>query len=326
MNRKSVIVFTVKLLVSVGLLGYLLTRIDSERFAQTLTSANFSYIALALLVYLMTQAVSALRWTILTRPLGIRTPYKELTVYYLIGMFFNLFGPSTVGGDVSRVYYLSRDQNKDYQRRASQGTVFAAVSVLMDRAIGMVTLIWLGAVGLLLFPEYAIPPAIRTLTLSLAAGFLVAGFLVPLLRRVLSENAHRWLVKLRLILTSYSNGWRAILQAVTLSLIIHLVQAWMHIIMGLALHLSLPLSFCIIVYPLVGTFAALPISVNGLGLREGGYVFLLAVIGIDAEKGIAFGLLLFLIVALDSLIGGILFLLKKAADPARSVSEAESSI
>ena len=321
-SSKSVIIFTVKLLISVGLLGYLVTRIDGERFGQTLASANFSYIALALLVYLLTQFVSAMRWTVLTRPLGIRTPYKELAVYYFIGMFFNLFAPSTVGGDVTRVYYLARDQNKD-QKRTAESTVFAAVSVLMDRAIGMVALIWLGALGILLFPEYGVPPAIRALTLSLAAGFLIGALLMPLLRRVLPENAHPWVLKLRVILTSYSKGWRVIPQAITLSFVVHLVQAWMHVIMGLALHLSIPLSFCIIVYPLVGTFAALPISVNGFGLREGGYIFLLALIGINSEKGIAFGLLLFLIVALDSLIGGILFLLKKTSEPAGAVTGAE---
>ena len=322
-NGKGVIIFMLKLLVSVGLLGYLITRIDAERFVQTLASANFSYIAVALVVYLLTQVVSALRWTVLTRPLGITTPYRELAVYYFIGMFFNLFAPSTVGGDVTRVYYLARGQNNDHQKRASESTVHAAVSVLMDRAIGMVVLVWLGTVGLLLFPEYGVPPAIRALTLSLAAAFLIGALLMPLLRRVLPEDAHPLLIKLRVILTSYSKGWRVILQAITLSFMVHLVQAWIHVIMGLALHLSLPLSFCIIVYPLVGTFAALPISVNGFGLREGGYIFLFALIGINSEKGIAFGLLLFLIVALDSLIGGILFLLKKTSEPAGTVTEAE---
>ena len=74
-HSKNVVIFIVKLLISVGLLAYLVTRIDVERFLHTLASANFSYIGLALLVYLVTQAVSAMRWTVLTRPLGIRTPY-----------------------------------------------------------------------------------------------------------------------------------------------------------------------------------------------------------------------------------------------------------
>ena len=61
-------------------------------------------------------------------------------------MFFNLFAPSTVGGDVTRVYYLVKDEEAQAKGRAVT-TVHAAMSVLMDRAIGMVVLVWLGALG-----------------------------------------------------------------------------------------------------------------------------------------------------------------------------------
>jgi uncharacterized membrane protein YbhN (UPF0104 family) len=123
-------------------------------------------------------------------------------------------------------------------------------------------------------------------------------------------------VKLRLALRSYRTQWRALTDAALLSVLVQLIQAWMHVLMGRALGLDVPFSFCIIVYPLVGTFSAIPITLNGLGLREGGYLYLLAVIGIGSEKGVAFGLLLFLIVALDSLIGGVLFLLQRQPRPA----------
>jgi hypothetical protein len=89
---------------------------------------------------------------------------------------------------------------------------------------------------------------------------------------------------------------------------------------GKALQIEVPFAFCIILYPLVGTFAALPISLNGIGLREGGYLFLLGLIGISAEKGVAFGLLIFLVVVVDSLIGGLVFLLKKSPTPAQDRS------
>ncbi|HSE87517.1 MAG TPA: lysylphosphatidylglycerol synthase domain-containing protein, partial [Candidatus Binatia bacterium] len=100
-------------------------------------------------------------------------------------------------------------------------------------------------------------------------------------------------------------------KAIVLSFLLHLIQAWIHLLLGWALQIDIPFSYCIILYPLVGTFAAIPISLNGIGLREGGYIFLLGLIGINAEKGVAFGLLLFLIVAVDSLIGGLLFLMRK---------------
>ena len=51
-KAKPILVLVVKLLVSVGLLGYFLARIHIERFLQTFANAKFSYIAIALLVYL----------------------------------------------------------------------------------------------------------------------------------------------------------------------------------------------------------------------------------------------------------------------------------
>lgn len=319
-KAKPAVILLVKLLVSVGLITYFLARIHIERFFDTLVSANLSLIALALVVYLLSQAVSAVRWTVLVRPLGIRTPFKDMLSYYLIGMFFNLFAPGTVGGDVSRVYYLVKDQERDDQGRMVP-TVSAAMSVLMDRAIGMVVLIWIGAAGLILYPGYPVPRAIRSLTLLLALGFVACTVLIPVLRRVLPDDGHSIIVKLRLVLRSYRTHWSAVVQGVALSVGVHLIQAWMHLLMGRALNLAIPFSFCLIVYPLVGTFAAIPISLNGLGLREGGYIFLLGLIGITTENGVAFGLLLFMIIALDSLIGGIVFLVKRRPEPAAIAAE-----
>ena len=311
-KAKPILVLIVKLLVSLGLLGYFLARIHIERFLQTFANAKFSYIAIALLVYLATQVVSAMRWAALARPLGVKTPFKDMARYYLIGMFFNLFAPGTVGGDVSRVYYLVRDENARIKDR-SVTMMHATMSVLMDRAIGMIVLVWLGAAGLLLFPYYAVPHSARVATFLLSFGLLAGVLITPLVRWLLPTDSHQFIVKVRLAFSAYRKHWRALVNAALFSLAIHLVQAWMHVVMGRALDLNVPFSFALIVYPLVGTFAAIPISLNGLGLREGGYVVLLSAIGIGTEKGIAFGILLFLIVACDSLVGGILYLFQQGA-------------
>ena len=316
MNKaKPLLILLTKLLVSAGLLAFFFTQIHFERFLSTLAGANFGYVAAALVVYLATQLASAIRWGILARPLGFDTSYKDLGIYYLIGMFFNLFAPSTVGGDVSRVYYLARDGEKERGQGWATATVPAAVSVFMDRAVGMAVLLWLGAIGLALFPYYAVPSAIRSLTFALSLALVAGVLLVPALRRVLPEDGHPIVVKLRLAMRAYHTQWGVLPQAILVSFAIHLVQAWMHLLIGKALQINVPFSFCIILYPLAGTFAALPFSLNGLGLREGAYLFLLGLIGITPEKGIAFGLLLFLIVVVDSLIGGVLFLMKRSPKP-----------
>lgn len=314
-KAKPTLILLMKVLISAALLGYFFTRIHIERFVDTFASADFGYIAITLIVYLISQLASAARWMVLARPLGFSTPFQVLVRYYLIGMFFNLFAPGTVGGDVSRVYYLARDGENQPERKFAGSITHSAVSVLMDRAIGMVVLVWLGAIGLFFFPEYAVPRVVRSLTYTLAVGFVAGGALAPFLGRMFPDGGYSILVTLRVALRSYRAHWRAIPQAIAVSFVIHLVQSWLHLILGRAIHIEIPFSYCIIVYPLVGTFSAIPISLNGLGLREGGYLFLLQVIGINSEKGIAFGLLLFLTVALDSLVGGLVFILKKAPKP-----------
>src|SRR5215472_15907245 len=246
--------------------------------------------------------------------------------FYLIGMFFNLFAPGTVGGDISRIYYLARDQEGGREKDWGGITLNATVSVFVDRVIGMMVLVWLGALGLILFPQYAVPSAVRLLTFALALGFIVGGLLIPVLRRILPAVGYSTVVKLRVALRSYRARWQAIPQAIALSFVIHLIQAWIHLLIGRAIHIEIPFSYCIILYPLVGTFAAIPITLNGLGLREGGYLFLLAVIGINSEKAIAFGVLLFLAIAADSLVGGVVFLLKKSPKPSVIVADTKIQV
>ena len=202
----------------------------------------------------------------------------------------------------------------------SRATLPAAVAVFMDRAVGMVALVWLGAIGLALFPRYQVPALARSITFALALGFVVAAACLPLMRRVLPQDGHPMVVKLRLALRSYRTRWRAVPQAMMLSFAIHLIQAWMHLLLGRALRIDIPFSYCLILYPLVGTFAAIPISLNGLGLREGAYIVLLGTIGVGPAQGVAFGLLFFLVVALDSLLGGLAFLLTKGPKPSAGAS------
>jgi len=318
---KPALVLLMKVLVSVGLLVFFFTRIHIERFFHTFASADFSYIALALVVYFLSQFLSTLRWEVLARPLGFKKPFMVFLNFYLIGMFFNLFAPGTVGGDISRIYYLARDEEGGREKDWGGITLNATVSVFVDRVIGMMVLVWLGALGLILFPQYAVPSAVRLLTFALALGFIVGGLLIPVLRRMLPDVGYSTVVKLRVALRSYRARWQAIPQAIALSFVIHLIQAWIHLLIGRAIHIEIPFSYCIILYPLVGTFAAIPITLNGLGLREGGYLFLLAVIGINSEKAIAFGVLLFLAIAADSLVGGVVFLLKKSPKPSVIVAD-----
>jgi uncharacterized membrane protein YbhN (UPF0104 family) len=310
-----------KAFISLGLLVFFLTRIDFFHFLGVLSAAKFFYIAIALLIYLFGQLVSSVRWLVLARVLGFENRFKDLVMFYFIGMFFSLFTPSTVGGDVGRVFYLAREGEN--RKEGAGSTTLATISVLADRAVGMAVLVWIGAVALAVFPEYALPAAIRYTTYALAWGLLLGSLSLPLISRLMPGKGHPIGQKLHLALQNYPRHWRALVYASLLSLIVHLLQSWMQVLIGRALGFEIPWSYAFIIYPLVGTFSALPVSLNGIGLREGGYLYLLTRIGISSEKAIAFSLLWFIVVALDSLIGGLIFVLRKSPAPAALAAEAK---
>ena len=320
MNR-SALLFLVKILVSLGLLLFLLSQVDLSKLLQAITSAHLSYLVLILVSYILSQFVSCFRWVLLARPLGFRLPFKEFLSFYFIGMFFNLFAPSTVGGDVGRVFYLARGVNQTQEIHWTGRTGTALISVLADRAIGLAVLVWIGAVALALFSNYPLPVIVRYLTFALAVGFFLGWMLLPFLSRFLEWVKYPLIKNLVAGLEIYWRNQKIILQTITLSLIVHFVQAWMQILLGRSLDLEIPWSYCFILYPLVGVFSALPISLNGIGLREFGFKYLLEQIDVSSEKAIAFGLLWFIMVALDSLIGGVVFILRKSPKPSAIVPE-----
>ncbi len=318
---RSTLTFLLKTLVSLGILFFLFSRIDMTQLLQVLSSIRLSYLVVAMAGYLLGQILCSMRWALLARSLGFKNPVKDFVIYYFIGMFFNLFAPSTIGGDVGRVYYLARDGSKRAEKEWTGPTISALVSVLADRFIGLAVLVWIGAVALVLFSNYPLPLVIRSLTVALAAGSLLGWLLLPLLNRFLERWDFPKGRNLLMGLETYTKNRQIILQTVVISLCVHFIQSWMQILLGRALDVEIPWSYSFILYPLVGVFSALPISLNGIGLREGGYLYLLQRIEVSSEKAIAFGLLWFIIVALDSLIGGIVFIVRKSPKPSAIASD-----
>src|SRR5260370_26834506 len=98
--------FKVRILVTLGMLVGLAWRTDAEQFRQAVVPLRMGYWLGALGLYLIIQTISGLRWQLLSRPLGFRRSVGHCIRFYFIGMFFNLFLPTSVGGDVGRAWYL----------------------------------------------------------------------------------------------------------------------------------------------------------------------------------------------------------------------------
>jgi uncharacterized membrane protein YbhN (UPF0104 family) len=312
-KQRALLVFLLKLAVGIGLLAIFFFRLDANQIFQAFSSARLSYVLLALVAYLIGKTLTAVRWALLARPLGFSNPLKDFVAFYYIGMFFNLVGPSTLGGDAGKVFYLSRETSAAPERSRAEAAALAVVSILADRIVGMAGLVWIGAAALLAFPEHVVlvPPLVRYATYALAFGPVVAWPSFAFGRRLLQRTDHPLAKKLHALGNAYWNRPGVLARAAGLSLGFHLIQVWIQILIGRALGFETPWSYACVFFPLVDIITMLPVSFSGIGLREGGLLYFLSKLGVAPEKAVACGILWLAIVIASGLVGGLAFVVRR---------------
>jgi glycosyltransferase 2 family protein len=127
--------WSLRVLVSVGIVVYILVDVDRHDLIRAITGVDLVLVPAALALYLLGQLLSGYKWSLIGCAVGFDRSASEYARFYLIGSFFNLFGLSTIGGDVIRALYLA-----DGRR-----TGLAINSVLFDRVSGLALLTILGA-------------------------------------------------------------------------------------------------------------------------------------------------------------------------------------
>ncbi|HLY38777.1 MAG TPA: lysylphosphatidylglycerol synthase transmembrane domain-containing protein [Candidatus Binatia bacterium] len=291
-------------LVTVGVVAYILVDVDTGDLVRALTSVQPSLVASAVVLYCIGQLLSAYKWHLLGRSVGFRQPFSEYARFYFIGMFFNLFGPGTIGGDVVRALYLG-----DGHRPG-----LAVNSVLFDRVSGLALLMALGAGALLAFPGYNLPWPLTAAIIGGGLALVVGWWMCPRLVRLLPRgNAIRRQVEHEL--EPFWRDSRLLVRVAAVSLLFHMVQVVVQWVLARAAGADVPFSYCLIYHPLVSVMAALPVSVAGLGVREGGYLYFLTRLDVDDSVAVTVGLLWFAVSVLADLIGGVVFLASGAALP-----------
>jgi hypothetical protein len=149
-----------------------------------------------------------------------------------------------------------------------------------------------------------IPPVLSR-AIYFSGGLLLLGFLIPFLFRSRIEAAWPWMLPV----ISYWKSPGLLLFLFALSLALQASVIGLNILVGKAVGLSLPAGYYFAFVPLVTVISMIPVSLNGLGLREGAYVFFLRQADVPIEIGMAFGLSWFVILFVSGLAGGIVWVL-----------------
>ncbi len=297
--------------VSLALLGVLFARVDRAQMAASLRGASLPLLLICIPLYAVGQVLSTLRWQILLAAEGIRVPLWRLALLYSEGMFFNLFLPTAVGGDVVRGYRIW------HLTRAGEG---ALASILVERISGFVAMIGIAcAATAAAFATGTLRDSVVVAFVAAVAAAVAAGtcmLVSPSFFRLVERLAGAWAGSEAFqaarrfceAVQRYRGHGRAVGAALGISLVFQTLLVFLVYLVALALHLPVAFVQFLIFIPILNVISMLPISLSGLGVRESGAIYLLGKIGVDPAAALTLSLLWFALVAVTGLPGGLVFL------------------
>jgi len=295
-SLRTVAHWTLRAAISAATLAYISYTVDHGDLRATLSAVHMRDLMLPLALYLAGQALSGVKWWLIGSSVGLERPIIDYVRFYFIGMSLNVFGLSTIGGDVVRALYLG-----DGRRPA-----LALNSVVFDRMSGLAILMALGALALLAFPQYHLPWMLSAALIAGGLGLVACWWTCPRLVQLLPRRS-RIRRQVEHDLAPFWRDRRLLVVVSALSAAFHLSQVGVQYLLARAAGTRLPVSYCLIMHPALSLMMALPLSVGGFGVREGGYLYFLTRLDIDDSIGVTMGLLWWVLTALGGLAGLLVF-------------------
>jgi uncharacterized protein (TIRG00374 family) len=279
--------------------------------------ADLRWVAAALALVLVDRSLMALRWIDLLVALapGSRPPLGSVLRVFFVSSFVSNFVPS-VASDLYRAYALSR-----YDVHLAESTA----SVLMDRALGVLSVVLVGAAALPFAHDIA---ARDGLIAGLALAFVLCAVAAAV---VFSERAAGWvraaaavmriktLTRVTEALTDavrrYASHHGEMLRVLALSVVVQVIRVLQGWCLGVALGIQLPLTAYFIFVPVIVLIMQLPITVNGIGTTQAAFHWLFVPQGAPAPHVFALSVLFLALGIVGTLPGGVLYAM---APPLRS--------
>lgn len=302
-----------KVAVSLLLIMLLVSTLDMGELGSVLAGVVPGLLLLGVFVFLLANMVSVFKWRLIVQAQGTPVSYFYLTILFYIGLFFNNFLPTNLGGDVVKAFKLSRATGRGAE---------AVSSVVVDRVSSVLALLLIAVV----------PAILQLRVLGARISLLVLGMLVVLVAMIAllaSERATRKLgnigvlrndrLRIRKYLKSFYyslydfRGHKGTLAWVMLvSLAYQGLQILTFYTLALSLNLDVPVAYFFIFIPIVLAVSMVPISLNGLGVREWSMVFLFGQVGISSAEALSLSILALLVMTIVSLAGGVFYMFDRS--------------
>lgn len=296
--------FLLKIIISSALIYFIFKNFDFFEVLQQLKNADLKFVALSVLFLCIQIPLSSFRWLQIVRSVGYNPSFLNLNKFHIIGQFFNQTMPVLIVGDGVRIWLLKKEKIP---------TFHAAFSVVIDRLIGMATLLLTVTFGLYYIDQYDFSPTPKIILQSIA----IIGFLVIVVLFWLgSKNSEKFFkfFPFGSLKSSFcifhNNVWsgKSGIIMLALSFLVHLQTIISLYFFGLSIGLKVEFVEFLLVIPAVMFLASVPVSLAGWGVREGAMVGGLALIGVGGVEATTISVMFGLSLLFIFLPGGVLWL------------------
>jgi len=287
-----------------------------ERFSALWRSVDWLLILVSVLVAFLQNVISALKWHVVVAAKKLQGGVYQLLKYLYIGRLYNLILPTSMGGDVIRVYRLGK-LNANMER--------AAASVFVDRFTGMLLLLILAGTAVLLSVRgsgylFAMSLGFVLLVVVVLGWGAVDSRFAELLEKLAARVKNRFIGKVAEKFDAFQasirdlHGNRRFLVGIgAYSLLFYcfaVANVWTS---ALAFDLEVALVDMMIAVPIIMLVMNLPVSIRGLGLVEASFTLGFELLGYSAELGLTTALVMRAKTLIDALVGGIFELAESLA-------------
>jgi len=307
--KKQTLYKLLRIVFSIALISFVLSMTNLVELIAVLKSVNVWWIVVALLLEFLRVLICSCRWRVLLSAKGIRSSLGSLVSFYFVGNFFNMLLPTALGGDAMRAYKSANYTGK---------TADSITSVLVERILDFVALFVICWISLAISGLEWLKGTDTLLIVSCLSGALLLLLVLMFNRRLMQKITSLgrlikwWDAEARL--KAFFNSLHELLHykrslgiAFGISLIYQFAGIVSPFLLSLALDLKVPFSFFLVVMPVICVITMIPISIGGLGVREGAFVFFFAQQGITTESALALSLLYLGLNLALALVGGIIY-------------------
>lgn len=307
---KKILSLFLRVGTSIILLIFLFRNVDKKSLYEVIKNADKTLLFLAFCIFFSGYALCLLRWEMLLKAVKIHLPLKRIIISFSGGIFFSLFLPSTIGGDLMRSIDLAAHTKRPKE---------VVATVLLDRLSGYIGLVSLALLSIL-FGWRFIQDRSVLLSVAIITGVLIAVLLVLFNRFVYNKinkilhspsagKIRESIKNLHQEIHYFRHHKKVIVNNLIFSAVIQATAPLTFFVLALALGLKIKLLYFFIFLPIISAITLLPISIGGLGLRDATTVFFFAKVGVVKNLAFAMSLINFFFILICGALGGLIYAL-----------------